>query len=77
MNEETLTIENFIRLLKSHIKTNHYKYSDSFEIVVKDLIEQISDTAEEKGYRNGYSAGYDAGQYDKKQELIENLRTML
>jgi hypothetical protein len=77
MNEETLTIENFIRLLKSHIKTNHYKYSDSFETVVKDLIEQISDTAEEKGYRNGYSAGYDAGQYDKKQELIENLRTML
>jgi flagellar biosynthesis/type III secretory pathway protein FliH len=77
MNEETLTIEDFIRLLKSHIKTNHYKYSDSFESVIKDLIEQISDVAEEKGYRNGYDAGYEAGQSDKKQEIIENLRTML
>lgn len=73
MNQETLTIEEFINLLKYHVKTNHYKYSDSFESVIKDLIKQISDKAEEKGYRNGY----DAGQYDKKQEILENLKDML
>lgn len=77
MNQETLTIEEFINLLKYHIKTNHYKYSDSFESVIKDLIKQISNKAEEKGYRNGYDDGYDAGQYDKKQEILENLKDLL
>ena len=77
MNEETLTIEDLIRNFKPYVKTNHFKYSDSFEKVIKDVMEQISESGEEKGYRNGYNDGYDAGQSDKKQEILENLRDML
>lgn len=77
MNEETLTIEDLIRIFKPYVKTNLFKYSDSFEKVIKDVMEQISESGEEKGYRDGYNAGYEAGQSDKKQEILENLKDML
>lgn len=77
MNVETLTIEDLIRIFKPYVKTNHFKYSDSFEDVIKDVMKQISEIEEVKGYRHGYNAGYEAGQEDKKQEIIENLRDKL
>lgn len=74
MNEETLTIEQFIQLISPFVETKHMKYSDSFKDVIAEFMDVIKENGFDGGYKKGYDEGFEEGFDSAKERIRESLR---